>query len=68
MQHGGFVAGAQRFDNRAFIISAAEAGAMDPQQRLLLEDGYSALHASSQRRAMLMGGDGGVFLGVERPD
>merc|ERR1719230_998496 len=41
---------------------------MDPQQRLLLETGYTALHASSHRRATLMGGDGGVFLGIERPD
>ena len=41
---------------------------MDPQQRLLLELGYAALHGSSQRRVTLMGGDGGVFLGIERPD
>ena len=66
MRHGGFVGGAQRFDARAFGISAAEAGAMDPQQRLLLELGYAALHAASARRAALMGGDGGVFLGIER--
>ena len=66
--HGGFVAGAQRFDNLAFGISAAEASAMDPQQRLLAEVGYAALHASSSRRVGLMGSDGGVFLGMERPD
>ena len=41
---------------------------MDPQQRLLLELGYAALHGSSQRRVALMGCDGGVFLGIERPD
>ena len=41
---------------------------MDPQQRLLLEVGYAALHASSHRRVTLMGGDSGVFLGIERPD
>ena len=41
---------------------------MDPQQRLLLELGYAALHASSHRRVTLMGGDDGVFLGIERPD
>ena len=41
---------------------------MDPQQRLLLEQGYGALHTSSRRRAALMGGDAGVFLGIERPD
>ena len=41
---------------------------MDPQQRLLLECGYISLHAASHRRSTLMGGDGGVFLGIERPD
>ena len=41
---------------------------MDPQQRLLLEVGYGALHVSSARRATLMGGDSGVFLGIERPE
>ena len=66
--HGGFLSGAQSFDGRAFGISAAEAGAMDPQQRLLLEHGYAALHGATRRRLTLMGGDGGVFLGIERPD
>ena len=41
---------------------------MDPMQRLLLEHGYASLHCSSHRRATLMGGDSGVFLGIERPD
>ena len=68
VRHGGFVAGVERFDAHAFGISPAEAGAMDPQQRLLLELGYASLHGSSHRRATLMGGDGGVFLGIERPD
>ena len=68
MRHGGFVAGAQRFDAAAFGLSPAEAGAMDPQQRLLLELGYMALHGASRRRATLMGGDDGVFVGIERPD
>ena len=66
--HGGFVSGADRFDGVAFGTSSAEAGAMDPQQRLLLELGYASLHASSHRRVTLMGGDSGVFLGIERPD
>ena len=68
VRHSGFVAGAQRFDAAAFGLSSAEAGAMDPQQRLLLELGYASLHGSYERRATLMGGDGGVFLGIERPD
>jgi len=70
--HSGFVSGAQRFDAAAFGIFQAEASTMDPQQRLLLEDGYGygycALHGSSQRRVTLLGGDGGVFVGIERPD
>ena len=68
VRHGGFVRGAERFDARTFGISAAEASAMDPQQRMLLEYGYSAFHMSSVRRVTLMGSDGGVFLGIERPD
>ena len=66
--HGGFVLGAQRFDARVFGVSSAEAGAMDPQQRLLLDLGYASLHGASLRRATLLGGNGGVFLGIERPD
>ena len=41
---------------------------MDPQQRLLLEVGYAGIHASGYRHAKLMGNEGGVFLGIERPD
>ena len=67
-RHGGFVRGAQRFDNRLFSISPAEVATMDPQQRLLLELGYMALHASSHRRATLLRAEDGVFLGIERPD
>merc|ERR1711932_51678 len=68
VRHGGLVAGAQLFDASAFGLSPAEASSMDPQQRLLLELGYAALHGSSQRRVALMGGNGGVLLGIERPD
>ena len=67
-RHGGFVAGADRFANTAFRVSPAEAEVMDPQQRMLLEAGYAGLHSAGQRRATLMGGDGGVFVGIERPD
>ena len=67
-RHGGFVAGADRFANTAFRVSPAEAEVMDPQQRMLLEAGYAGLHSAGQRRATLVGGDGGVFVGIERPD
>ena len=41
---------------------------MDPQQRLVLELGYVSMHGASSRRAVLMGSDSGVFLGIARPD
>jgi len=68
VSHGGFVRDAERFDHAAFGVSAAESGAMDPQQRLLLETAYAALHASGARRSTLLGGEGGVFVGIERAD
>ena len=68
VSHGGFMLGAQRFDPVIFGISPTEAYAMDPQQRLLLEHAYASLHGSLQRRMTLLNGDGGVFLGIERPD
>ena len=68
VRHGGFVAGAERFDARCFGVSAAEAGAMDPQQRLLLERGYEALHGAGLRRAALEGSVSGVFLAISAND
>eukprot|EP00966_Prymnesium_polylepis_P277871 6420107-Prymnesium_polylepis.1 len=68
VRYGGFVKGAERFDAGSFGLSPVEVNVMDPQQRLLLEQGYTALHATKHRRATLMGGDTGVFLGIERPD
>ena len=62
-QHGAFVSGADRFDNRAFSIAPAEARTMDPQQRTLLETGYVALHGSGLRSDWLLGG----AVGIERP-
>ena len=64
VRHGGFVNGAELFDNRAFGVSVAEASAMDPQQRVLLEVSYGALHAAG--RATLEGNACGVFLAVTR--
>ena len=63
-RHGGFVAGAQRFDHAIFGVSLAEAHAMDPQQRLLLEAGYEATHGASLRRGELLGNDVGIFVGL----
>ena len=63
-RHGGFVVGAECFDNRCFGVSAAEAAAMDPQQRLLLERGYEALHAAGLQRAALEGSATGVFCAI----
>ena len=68
MQHGGFILGAACFDAHAFAISTVEAATMDPQQRMLLELGYASLNSASHRRTTLTGSDGGVFLGIERPD
>jgi len=68
VRHGGFVVGAELFDNTMFSLSPAESATMDPQQRLLLEHGFTALHAASWQKVTLSGGDTGVFLGIERPD
>ena len=66
-RHGGFMQGAELFDNARFNVSPAEAAAMDPQQRLLLEHGYAALHASGFERASLMGSGAGVAVGITQP-
>ena len=68
VRHGGFVAGAERFDGRFFGVSAAEAAAIDPQQRLLLEHGYEALHGAALTRASLLGSATAVFVGLEQRD
>eukprot|EP00964_Phaeocystis_antarctica_P030536 scaffold17244_cov84-Phaeocystis_antarctica.AAC.4 len=68
VRHGGFVVGAEWFDNRFFGISPAEAGVMDPQQRLLLERGYEALQAAGHDRDSLLGSNVGVFVGVTYMD
>ena len=65
---GGFMNGAELFDNGAFSISPAEAGAIDPQQRLLLEHSYQAFHSSGLDRGSLMASLCGVFVGIENMD
>jgi len=64
VSHGGFMLGAEFFDNAHFAVSQAEAALMDPQQRLLLEHGYRALHAADMPRAKLLGSTTGVFVGI----
>ena len=68
MRHGGFVVGAQLFDNAAFGISTAEAAAMDPQQRLLLESGWAALYGAGMTRSTLAGSLTGVFVAITSDD
>mmetsp|Transcript_13574 Transcript_13574/g.44331 ORF Transcript_13574/g.44331 Transcript_13574/m.44331 type:complete len:599 (-) Transcript_13574:9597-11393(-) len=65
--HGGFMAGAQMFDNAFFNISQGQAIAMDPQQRLLLECGYSSLH-STRTGCRTSLHDHGIFLGIMNVD
>ena len=68
VRHGGFILGAQRFDNRAFGTSPASAGAMDPQQRLLLDVGMLSLSSAGFTKPSLAGLEVGVFVGVGSPD
>jgi len=67
-RHGGFLHGAELFDNAFFGVSLTEARYMDPQQRLLLERGYEALHCAGTDGSALMGSDCGVFLGIAGSD
>ena len=63
-RHGGFICGAEHFDNHAFSISTAEARAADPQQRLILECSYAALHQAGNKREALLGTGTGVAVGI----
>ena len=68
LRHGGFIAGAEYFDNAAFGISISEASSIDPQQRILLESGEAALHAAGLRRAGLRGSETEVYLATSNVD
>mmetsp|Transcript_130196 Transcript_130196/g.417852 ORF Transcript_130196/g.417852 Transcript_130196/m.417852 type:complete len:1033 (-) Transcript_130196:55-3153(-) len=61
--HGGFMDGADLFDNKFFGISIAEAKGMDPNQRHLLEVSYDALFRSGQTKRSLMNSPGSVYAG-----
>lgn len=67
-RHGGFVHGAELFDNVAFGVSRIEARATDPQQLLLLELGYEATHSAGMRRASLLGSQLSVVVGIMNAD
>ena len=68
VRHGGFIYGAELFDNERFKISAAEARAMDPQQRLMLESGYEAFYTAGFARASLYDSLTGVFVAIAAND
>jgi acyl transferase domain-containing protein len=61
---GGFIDGADVFDNDFFSVAPREAAAMDPHHRLLLQCAWRALEDSGRAPADLAGTDTGVFVGV----
>ena len=65
---GGFIRGADRFDNATFNLSPAEAAIMDPQQRLLLEGSFTALDCAGHSQRSLRGVCMGVFVGISGMD
>ena len=63
VQHGGFVANTELFDQKFFGVPPAEAAAMDPQQRMLLEIGYEALHMAGLSTLDVRGTNTAVVVG-----
>ncbi|ESS33183.1 putative type I fatty acid synthase, partial [Toxoplasma gondii VEG] len=68
VREGGFIDGAELFDNRFFGISDAEAREMDPRQRISLEVSYEALVDAGYSREDLLGSPIGVFVGAMNHD
>jgi acyl transferase domain-containing protein/acyl-CoA synthetase (AMP-forming)/AMP-acid ligase II/acyl carrier protein len=68
IRHGGFLDGMDRFDNRFFGVSPAEAECVDPQQRLLLETAYEAMDDAGLDLTPLAGAPVGVFVGLSNAD
>ncbi|CBZ52282.1 Soraphen polyketide synthase A, related [Neospora caninum Liverpool] len=68
VREGGFIDGAELFDNRFFGISDAEAREMDPRQRISLEVSYEAFVDAGYSREELLGSPVGVFVGAMNHD
>ncbi|PFH35516.1 hypothetical protein BESB_051670 [Besnoitia besnoiti] len=68
VREGGFIDGAELFDNRYFGISDAEAREMDPRQRVSLEVSYEAFIDAGYSREELYGSPVGVFVGAMNHD
>ncbi len=68
---GGFIEGAEEFDNLLFQIMPSEAKVLDPQDRLFLQATWEALEDAGYTREKireLTGGEVGVYAGIMTND